>query len=110
MDFKPYLVGAVVVVLIVVAFLGERKQRREAIRRFDENRGRDGATPETAIIVESIGEEYDWMRTTYPGFEPAGQSLCEVGGKPYDVLTWRNAQGDERVVSFDISRFFGRLF
>lgn len=72
-------------------------------------RGRDGASAETAIVVNSIAEEYEWMARNCPGYHPEMQSLQHIEGKPYDVLTWRNDRGEERVVYFDISRFFGRM-
>jgi hypothetical protein len=68
---------------------------------------RDGSTPENAVVVNSIGEEYAWMQRHYPGFQPAMQALSEIDGKPYDVLTWRNTRGEEKIVYFDISKFFG---
>jgi hypothetical protein len=71
--------------------------------------GTAGATPETAIVVGSVAEEYQWMARNCPGYQPSMQALQHIQGKPYDVLTWRNARGDERVVYFDISRFYGRL-
>jgi len=69
---------------------------------------RDGSTPEKAIMVQNIGEEYQWMQRNCPGFTPGMQALSEINGKPYDVLTWRNGRGDQRTVYFDISSFFGR--
>ena len=78
--------------------------------------GRDGSSAEKAIIVGSVGEEYQWMQRHCPGFRPgmqalqAGmQALQEIEGKPYDVLPWRNDRGEERTVYFDISRFYGQL-
>lgn len=69
---------------------------------------RDGSSPEKAVVVGSVGEEYAWMQRHHPGFRPAMQALQEIEGKPYDVLTWRNDKGEERIVYFDISGFFGR--
>jgi len=71
-------------------------------------RDRDGSSVEKAIVLRSIGAEYAWMRRHFPGFQPGTQSLQEIDGKPYDVLTWRNDEGEERTVYFDISGFFGR--
>src|SRR5438045_2670086 len=73
---------------------------------FGRNGDHDGCSPERAIMVESIAEEYSWMRKRFPGFQPGTQALAKVDGIPYDVLTWRNNKGDERVVYFDISKFF----
>ena len=68
----------------------------------------DGSSPEKAVVVNNIGEEYDWMQRNCPGFRPGKQSLQEIDGKPFDVLTWQNDRGEQRTVYFDISRFFGR--
>ncbi len=69
---------------------------------------RDGSSPDNAIVVGSIGEEYAWMQRHCPGFQPGMQTLQEIKGKSYDVLTWHNEQSEERTVYFDISSFFGR--
>lgn len=70
---------------------------------------RDGSSPERAIVVGSVGEEYEWVRRNLPGYAPVMQALQHVNDEPFDVLTLRNDRGDERRVYFDISRFFGRL-
>jgi len=71
---------------------------------------RDGSSHEKAIIVGSVGEEYEWIQRNCPGFRPGIQALQEIAGKHYDVHTLRNAQGGERTVYFDISQFYGKYF
>ncbi len=71
--------------------------------------GGDGSSPEKAVVVGSVAEEYRWMQRHHPGFQPGMQALSHIDGKPYDVLTWRNERGEERTVYFDISQFFGRF-
>ena len=71
------------------------------------NKGRDGSSPEKAVIVNGIAEEYQWIRTNCPGFVPQMQALQHINDRPYDVLTLRNENGEERVVYFDIANFFG---
>ncbi|MCE9548104.1 MAG: DUF4919 domain-containing protein [Planctomycetia bacterium] len=68
----------------------------------------DGCTPENAIVVQSIAEEYQWMQRHLPGYRPVSQALSDFSGTPMDVLTWANARGQQRVVYFDISAFFGK--
>ncbi len=68
----------------------------------------DGSCPERAIIVASIGEEYQWAQHNCPGFTLGKQELQEFDGKPYDVLTLCSPSGEERRVYFDISAFFGK--
>jgi hypothetical protein len=69
--------------------------------------GRDGSSPEKAIIVQSVAEEYQWIQANCPGFLPGMQALKNIEGKPYDVLSLRSSSGEERTVYFDISSFFG---
>lgn len=71
--------------------------------------GNDGSAPDRAVVVGSVGEEYDWVARNCPGFRPRMQALQEIDGKPFDVLTLHNAAGEERTVYFDISRFFGKF-
>lgn len=66
----------------------------------------DGSSPERAIAVDSIAEEYAWMLRNHPNFEMETQSLEEIDGKTYDVHTWRNERGEERTVYFDISEVY----
>jgi hypothetical protein len=68
---------------------------------------RDGSSPERALLVHSVAEEYQWMFAHLPGFMPKLQALHQIDGRPFDVLTWRNEEGEERTVYFDISPFFG---
>jgi hypothetical protein len=69
---------------------------------------RDGLSPETAIIVRSIAEEYQWIQHNCPGFTLLLQGLKEMNGKHYDYLTLCAPDGEEREVYFDISEFFGK--
>ncbi len=67
----------------------------------------DGSSAAQAVVVSGIAEEYQWIRLNCSGFMPHMQALKHIDGKPYDVLTLRNESGEERVVYFDISNFFG---
>jgi hypothetical protein len=72
--------------------------------------GRDGSTFEKGIIVNSIAEEYQWLRTKYPGSKVEGQALFREKGKPYDVITFVTDEGETKKAYFDISKFFGKGF
>ena len=76
---------------------------------FGKGDSRDGLSPEKAVVVNSVGAEYEWIQRNCPGFRLVMQALQEVEGAPYDVLTLRNARGEEKTVYFDISRFFGKF-
>lgn len=69
---------------------------------------RDGTSPETAIVVSSVAQEYAWLRNHQPGFQLEMQALSEIDGRPYDVLHCRSDQGELRTFYFDISEFFGQ--
>jgi hypothetical protein len=68
----------------------------------------DGSSPERAVLVQSIAEEYLWLQKNCPGYQPRGQALHRIGGKPYDLLILHSPDGKERKVYFDISAFFGK--
>jgi hypothetical protein len=70
---------------------------------------RDGSCPASAVVVDSVREEYQWMLKHFPGYMLSSQKLVEPEGKPFDVMTWHNGEGMEVAVYFDISSFFGRL-
>lgn len=70
--------------------------------------GRDSSSPAKAIIAQGVPEEYAWIRDHLPGFKPQMQALQFIDDKPYDLLTVRNTRGEEKVIYFDISSFFGK--
>lgn len=67
-----------------------------------------GTTYSTAIAVESVADEYKWLRKHYPGYTFLQQTLLEKDGKWYDRLDIKTANGDDRSIFFDISSFFGK--
>jgi hypothetical protein len=69
---------------------------------------RDGSSPERAIRVRSIAEEYRWIQDNLPTHRLACQGLLQHAGRMYDLLTLRSEMGDEREVYFDISDFYGK--
>ena len=66
-----------------------------------------GSSPEQAIVVDGVDDEYVWLRENLPGFERTRQSLKTIDGKHYDILTVRAPTGEVRALYFDISGFFG---
>jgi hypothetical protein len=73
-----------------------------------------GSSYATAIIVPATNEiggvrwEYAYIRAHYPGYKFMYQALDSHGGKPYDLLTFKAADGKQHTLYFDISRYFGR--
>ena len=73
-----------------------------------------GSSCATAIVVPATNEisgvqwEYAYIRTHYPGSKFMYQALDSHGGKPYDIMTFKTADGKQRTLYFDISGYFGR--
>jgi tetratricopeptide (TPR) repeat protein len=70
--------------------------------------GGDGSSFETAIIVNSIPEEYQYLRENYPGHKFIMQSLVSHDGVPYDILQIKTSEGETLEIYFNISSFFGK--
>ncbi|RMB61081.1 hypothetical protein EAX61_06285 [Dokdonia sinensis] len=80
-----------------------------ASRNID-NSKRDGSSFEKAILVKSISEEYDYVRSNCSGCQLKGQALVFDKKKPYDILTATTPDGKEKQYYFDISKFYGKGF
>jgi len=71
---------------------------------------RDGSSFEKAIIVNSIPEEYQYVKKHCPDCKFVMQSLMQHKGKPYDVLEFEKPTGEAVSYYFDISKFYGKGF
>ncbi|WP_323028108.1 hypothetical protein [Gelidibacter japonicus] len=71
---------------------------------------RDGSSYEKAVIVKSVAEEYEYAKKACQGCQLLGQSLSQYKNKPYDILRFKNSDGDEVIYYFDISKFYGKRF
>jgi len=73
-----------------------------------------GSSYATAIVVPATNEisgvqwEYAYIRRRYPGSKFMYQALDSYGGKPFDIMTFKAADGKQCTLYFDISRYFGR--
>ncbi|HET6990920.1 MAG TPA: hypothetical protein VFJ43_06325 [Bacteroidia bacterium] len=77
--------------------------------------GGNGQSIDEAIVInettetEGVAAEYVWLKANYPGYSLIKQSLIEEGGKPYDKMEIKTAEGDKKTIYFDISHFFGKF-
>ena len=69
----------------------------------------EGKSLKTAIAVNSVSEEYAYVRKVCPECNFTGQALIFEKNKPYDVLNFRK-NGKKVSYYFDISSFFGKGF
>jgi len=67
----------------------------------------DGYSPDTAIVVEAVRDEYAWLRQHYPDWQLGRQQFTEIDGRSFDIVTVRSADGEERQVYFDITSLMG---
>ncbi|MEI6157095.1 MAG: DUF4919 domain-containing protein [Atribacterota bacterium] len=67
----------------------------------------DGKTPQTAMTVISIDEEYNVLDAL--GFDSEGQTLLDQDGNKYDLLKGKNSKtGESRDFYFNIDLFYGK--
>ena len=78
--------------------------------------GGDGLSCNTAIAIigahgesDGVESEYAWIGSHYPGAKFKQQALIECGGLAADQMEIVSAEGQDIVLFFDISRFFGKL-
>ena len=77
--------------------------------------GADGSSFEKAIVIQEKSElvgvdaEYKWLAQNYPGYSRGSQALVFHDNKPYDILTIKTKDGEEKKVYFDISNFYGKF-
>lgn len=75
-----------------------------------DNSERDGSSFSKAIIINSISEEYDYVKKACSNCQLLGQSLSFEKKKPFDILQLKMADGNTVSYYFDISIFFGKGF
>lgn len=99
---KSILKVAVIVSLLIVTACSSTKNLG--------NTTRDGSSFEKAVIVNSVSEEYEYVRRVCSNCQMMGQSLVFEKKKPYDILRLKKQSGEEVSYYFDISKFFGKGF
>jgi len=77
---------------IVCAMLGHLSRSESTLMdntgaRTDDEQTRDGSSPELAVSVQSVREEYAWIQQNLPGFEVLGQGLVLHDSLAFDVIT-----------------------
>lgn len=69
-----------------------------------------GSSFEKAIKVNSVPEEYQYLKKNCGGCQMKSQALVPNKKKYYDILTVINKDGSEQQYYFDITSFFGKGF
>ena len=75
----------------------------------------DGSSYEKAVIIQEKSEltgvdaEYSWLKKYYPGYKVKSQAVTNYKNKPYDILTIITSSGEQKVIYFDISNFYGHF-
>lgn len=69
---------------------------------------------DSAVVVnasnsaQGVAAERRWIRKYYPGSTVYGQALRGHGGRMYDVMKFKDRNGREISICFDITSWFGR--
>ncbi|WP_306250881.1 hypothetical protein [Parvularcula sp. IMCC14364] len=58
--------------------------------------------------AEGIAKEDQWIARNYPGSQTIARRLTQCNGKQAEVITLRDRNGLDVMVTFDISSFFGK--
>ena len=75
----------------------------------------DGSSYENAVVIDDksettgVSKEYQWLRENYPGYTFISQSLNRDKGVPYDIITIKTTTRSQKMVYFNISKFFGKF-
>lgn len=67
-----------------------------------------GKSPECAITVNEVQEEYEWIQRNYPGARVHQQALCYIDGRQYDVISFSAGDSKKHTAYFDITEMFAK--
>jgi hypothetical protein len=73
--------------------------------------GGDGSSFDQAVIIldanilSGVRAEYDYIEQRYPGYQDRKQSLKENNGRTFDVIEFKSAEGEDKMMYFDISAY-----
>jgi hypothetical protein len=87
-------------------------ESKEVVKSKSEN---DGSTIEKAIVIKASDEstgvraEYVMLGKMYPNFKMKSQGTTSKGSKNYDIMSIITADGTQKVIYFDITKFFGKF-
>jgi len=70
---------------------------------------KDGLSFDTAIKVNSVPEEYQYIEANCKDCKFIGQSLSEYNGNMFDVIKVEKPDGSTSLYYFDIKSFFGKF-
>lgn len=77
--------------------------------------GGDGSSKEKAVVIkgarntlDGIRLESEWLAKTYPGYKKMSVSTPNENDKVFDEITIKTKSGEEKIVFFDITEFYGK--
>lgn len=73
------------------------------------NKLKDGLSFENAIKVNSVREEYEFVKSNCDSCQVISQSLSEYKGGKYDVIEVSKSDGSIVTYYFDIKSFYGKF-
>lgn len=70
---------------------------------------KDGSSFDKAIKVNSVSEEYKFIKSNCGDYQVIGQSLSEYKGSMFDIIDVKKPDGSIHSYYFDIKSFFGKF-
>lgn len=111
-DFNSFIISGLLISCSTTKRSLTQTTTQESTAILSEN---DGSSYEKAIIIDvqseskGISAEYTWLKNNYPGYRSKGQALNFYKKNPYDIITILTAEGIEKKIYFDISKFYGKF-
>ena len=109
---------AMLLLALAIGFVscnGSKHSEGTSTDQFPVVKDQEGSSYTNAVFItektesKGVDAEYKWLREHYPGYKLNKQSLGHSGGKPYDLMYIKTSSGEEKIIYFDISNFFGNL-
>ena len=98
-----------------MAFCQHSNSITKANKHYKKNTpDKDGTSYSKAIIIEKRTEvrgveaEYEWLNLHYKGYKPQVHFLSMYEEVPYDEIKIKTSEGQDVLVYFDISNFYGK--
>jgi uncharacterized lipoprotein YajG len=77
--------------------------------------GGDGSSIEKAVIIKApdnfvgVRVEHTWITKNYPKWKLEKQGTFKAGNKIYDKMIFSTSDGQQKILYFDITDFYGKL-
>lgn len=103
---------AIIVLLSIYSCSSAGKGTASTSKESNQN---DGSSIEKAIVIKASNErngvsaEYTKLDKLFPNYRVKSQGVTSKGSKEYDVISIVTSTGEDKVIYFDITNFYGKF-